>query len=296
MAKIDSYKRWLLIIQKIKKNPSSFDEIKAFLKSEEEILGYKFDISIRTFQRDLTAIESYYGIEIKFNKRSAVYEIIEEENNKDYGRIIEAFEIMSALNTSKKMANYIFLENRQPIGSQHFHGIIHAIRNKLEVIFSHENYWEGTIKKRNCVPIAIKEAQNRWYLIGFDLEKKEIRNYGLDRISELEITKNKKDNPKLDVENFYKNAFGIETYFKAEKIILEIENSQKKYVKTLPLHTSQKIVAENENTFLLELFMHPTYDFKMELLRLGSWCKIIEPIWYRNEMKEIITKMNKKYE
>ena len=53
-----------------------------------------------------------------------------------------------------------------------------------------------------------------------------------------------------------------------------------------------------QNTVILEkkLVKNPTYDFKMELLRLGSWCKIIEPIWYRNEMKEIITKMNKKYE
>ena len=97
------------------------------------------------------------------------------------------------------------------------------------------------------------------------------------------------------MEEYYSTAFGIETYNQAEKIILKFDNSQKKYVSSLPFHVSQKIIEENKNTFLIELYLHPTHDFKMEILRFGNWCEVIEPIWYRNEIMETVELMSKKY-
>ena len=295
MAKLDSFKRWLLIVQKVRRKPSTLQEIQNYLDNHYENSDYNLDISQRTLQRDLVSINKAFGVSIQYNRRDNWYEIIKEESDASYERIIESFDIVNALKTSEKVSDYIFLENRKSKGTEHFHGIIHAIQNQVAVTFSHESYWNETIKTRKCVPIAIKEAQNRWYLIAYDLDATDFRNYGLDRITNFAITPNKHIIPALNVEEYYSTAFGIETYNQAEKIILKFDNSQKKYVSSLPFHVSQKIIEENKNTFLIELYLHPTHDFKMEILRFGNWCEVIEPIWYRNEIMETVELMSKKY-
>ena len=93
----------------------------------------------------------------------------------------------------------------------------------------------------------------------------------------------------------YKNAFGIQTYGNPIKILLEIDNTQKEYIKSLPFHSTQKIVDEKDKCFTIELFMHPTFDFIMEILRFGKWCEVIEPKNFRDEVKQIINEMNLKY-
>lgn len=67
-----------------------------------------------------------------------------------------------------------------------------------------------------------------------------------------------------------------------------MSKEQANYVKSLPLHYSQKIIVENETECVIELFMSPTYDFVMALLSIGAEAKVIEPESLR---KEVINKL-----
>ncbi|WP_375605518.1 helix-turn-helix transcriptional regulator [Flavobacterium davisii] len=290
MAKKDYLSRYTIIVDLLRKRPLNFEEIDSSLRSKD------IYISKKTFQRDKVDIESLWGIEIKFDRKQNAYTINEELLDEKFDRIAESFNIISALNQHTEISKYIFLEQRKSKGSELFYGIIHAIQNQLIITFQHESYWNNDIKQRKCVPIAIKEAQNRWYLIAYDLEKNDFRNFGLDRISALVITKNIHKAPYLDVKHAYENAFGIECYETAQKVVLEVNLSQKKYFESLPLHHSQKITTIKENTFIVEYFIHPTYDFKMELLRFGDNLEVLEPECYRNEIKKIVQKMLENYQ
>lgn len=64
----------------------------------------------------------------------------------------------------------------------------------------------------------------------------------------------------------------------------------------MPLHTSQKITQENKKTFTVELFMHPTNDFVMEILRYGAICEVKEPDFLRNRIKDEVKQLQEKYE
>ena len=288
MAKKEYLQRYILIVELLRRKSVSFLEIQEYLFDNE------IDISQRTFQRDKEEIESLWGIEIKFNKKDGNYEIKEELSDGKFDRIAESFTIANALNQSETFSKYIFLEQRKPKGTEYFNGILHAIQNNLIITFQLNSYWAEATQRR-CVPKAIKEAQNRWYLIGYDLDREDFRNYGLDRITNFEITSSKKATPNININDEYKNAFGIETYGEPTTILIEFENSQKEYIKSLPFHASQKIVEENNKSFIIELFMLPTFDFIMEILRFGSWCEVLEPNEYRNQIKEVVNQMNRNY-
>ena len=288
MAKKEYLQRYILIVELLRRKSVSFLEIQEYLFDNE------IDISQRTFQRDKEEIESLWGIEIKFNKKDGNYEIKEELSDGKFDRIAESFTIANALNQSETFSKYIFLEQRKPKGTEYFNGILHAIQNNLIITFQLNSYWAEATQRR-CVPKAIKEAQNRWYLIGYDLDREDFRNYGLDRITNFEITSSKKATPNININDEYKNAFGIETYGEPTIILIEFENSQKEYIKSLPFHPSQKIMEENEKSFITELFMLPTYDFRMELLKYGDQCEVLEPKKLRDEMKAIVVNLSKMY-
>jgi len=295
MAKREYIQRHLLIIKKLKNAPSTFEEIQKYLLKQQELTEDNFEISQRTFQRDIKEINTIYGIEIKFIKKEGWYEIKEEEGEKPYERIIEAFEIITALNFSNQVQNNLIIEKREKRGTEHMHGILYAIENNLIIKINHQSFWkEG--EARIVQPIAIKEAQNRWYLIAIDTKIKEMRNFGLDRIVSMEITAEKFKTAELDIESYYQHAFGIETYEPATKIVLKFNNFQAKYIKTLPLHSSQKIIMENDEHCMFEYFMHPTNDFIMEIMKYGENVKVEQPEKLRENIKNRIHKMVKLYE
>lgn len=296
MAKQDTIKRQIFIVELLRKSPASFQEIDQYLQQKEVETDYNLSISQRTFQRDCTEILSLWNIEIKFNKREKVYEIVNDEADGYFNRIMEAFDTVSILNQSKKIGSYIYLEQRKSKGTKFFSGIVYALQNNFSVQFEHHSYWHGTKTHRHVVPKAIKESQNRFYLVAWDLDKKDFRNFGLDRVSDFVVTNKKHSSPKINIEEYYQHSFGIERYNDPVKIVLEFDNEQKEYVKSLPFHASQKITEETKSTFEVELFMHPTNDFMMEILRYGSICEVKEPKELREKVRERITQALDNYQ
>lgn len=295
MAKQDVIKRQFLIVEFLRNKPASFKQISNFLLNKQYELDYDLAISQRTFQRDCNEIESLWGVEIAFNKRENHYEIVNNENDLHFDRIMEAFDTVAVLQKSKTVRNYLYLEKRKSKGTEYFNGILHAIQNQLVVTFQLNSYWQAASFRR-CVPKAIKESQNRYYLIAYDLDKNDFRNYGLDRISNFVITSEKQKTPEINVEAFYQHAFGIQCYNDPVEIILEFANDQKQYIQSLPLHASQKIIKENNETFTVALFMHPTNDFVMEILRYGAICEVIEPPFLRDRIKDEVKHLQEKYQ
>ena len=290
MSKKQYIKRYILIINKLRKKSCSFKELQSFLKSQSEIDEENYSLSIRTFQRDVKEIASLYNIVIECNRSQKRYEITHDGNEERNERLIETFEIFNALNLTDSLSNQIVLEKRKPLGTENMHGLLHAIKNSYEINFVHEKYWEEEQDKtyRTVHPLALKEARYRWYLLAKDLKDNRIKTFGLDRLTDLEITRKKFEFPKnYNPEVAFQHSFGvIADENPPQKIVLSFSHEQGKYVKSLPLHHSQKEIFSSENEYRVALFLHPTYDFVMELLSMGAEVKVLEPKSLQEEIKE----------
>lgn len=289
MAKKDSISRYNLIINKVRKNPCSFQDILSFLEQQSDFQGYNFVISKRTFQRDLDDIRSIFNIDVKFDFSRKVY-LIEEQENPDYNdRILEAFDTFNALNITDSISNHIHFESRKPRGTENLYGLIHAIKNKFKISYSYYTYWDETPIIRTVEPFALKEFKNRWYLIAKDDKDERIKTFALDRLSELEISSRhfKKDETYC-VENHFKYCFGIITpndlTDEPEEIILSLTAFQGKYIKSLPLHHTQKVIIDNEKELRIRLTLHVTFDFIMELVSLAENLTVIQPVSLKEEI------------
>jgi predicted DNA-binding transcriptional regulator YafY len=292
MSKKQFIKRHHLIINKLRSSPCSFKEIQDYLEKHSINDDENYAISKRTFERDVKEIWEIYKIDIEYKRSQNAYEITQDADEAKNDRLIESFQIFNALSISDSISNQIIIEKRKPLGTENMHGLLHAIKNQLQVQFSYEKFWKSNNEKkvRSAYPLALKEARNRWYLIAQDPIEGISKTFGLDRIFNLDISRKKFEYPTdFNAEKKFEHSFGITIDdMKPEKIKLCFSPRQADFVKSLPLHHSQKIVTENEKECIIELFMRPTYDFIMELLSIGQEVKVLEPDSLK---KEIVKKL-----
>jgi predicted DNA-binding transcriptional regulator YafY len=280
MSKRDYIIRYLLIVKKLRNSRiASFNEINEYIQQEFGLLDTPRNISIRTFQRDLNDIRTIFNIDIKCNSSNRYY-IADEENTGFNNRMMEAFDIINSLSAGQQLAPHIILEKRCPLGTEHLYGLLHAIRNLHIVRFTYQKYYEPEITSREVEPYALKEFKGRWYLLSKDYKDDYIKTFALDRMHDLEISKKKFTYPADLVPNdYFKNCFGVITSDEAgpEEIVLSFEPLQGKYIKSYPLHESQKILRDDEKELLIGLKLFITHDFIMELLSYGESIKVISP-------------------
>lgn len=298
MSKRESIARYSLIIKKLSKNPATFQEISDYLKRESELQDFTFNTTVRTFQRDLNDIRSIYDIDIQFDRSRKVYYVDSEGHQEAFKRIMEAYDTFNALSISDRLSDFIHFENRRTTGTENLYGLLHAIKNRFRISFIYHKYWEDEATNRILEPYALKEFRNRWYLVGNDVDKNQIRIFALDRISDLNIGRQTfSPTQKFDVNEYFQDCFGIimPGDQKTEEVILSFTPDQGKYIKSLPLHHSQQLLADNEQEVLIKLKLAVTFDFVMELLSHGADVKVIQPQSLIDEIKGIYRKALKQY-
>ena len=289
MSKRETYLRYSLIMKKLIKVPATFAEISNYLNKESKFQSYNFNISIRTFQRDLEDIRSIFNIDIKYNFSTKLY-YVDDAGQKDINiRMMEAFDMFNSLNLAENLTPFIYLEKRRPLGTENLYGLLHAIKNKLQVKFTYQKFWEEESSARNTEPFALKEFKNRWYVFAKDCKDGHIKSFALDRLSGLEITNNRftvKQN--YNIEENYRYCFGIINPVdeKPLEIHLSFEPFQGKYIKTLPLHETQEILKDGDDKLIIKLTIFITHDFIMELLSFGDNVKVIKPQSLIKKIKE----------
>lgn len=300
MAKEIYLARYMHIISRLEKGPANFEQIRDHLDLASEIDGRDYTISIRTLQRDIRDIYTQLNIEIVNDKKGdRCYKIVDRNETIGYGaRMLESYQIIHAINASYDFQDVVFLENRQPKGLEHFHSLLHAIRNKRITEILHQKYSDTNATTRIIHPLALKEALGRWYLIAIDTKDNKLKTFGLDRISDVFIQKTKfRERYDFNFREKYRDSFGVLTNdkIKIQRVVLRFSFEQGQYVKTYPLHNSQQVIEDYKQHVLIELNMYVTYDLVKELLSFGSELQVIEPLSLKQDIQKIMQKALDQY-
>lgn len=280
MTKRESVLRYIHIMNKLRIGPATFEQIDAYLLRHSELQESNFNMSKRQFQRDLKDIESIFEVEIKFDFRRKIYAINEDESSEMSQRRMEALDTFNALKMGESSSRSIHFEKRKPQGTENFYGLLHAIKNQLQISFTYQKYWEAELTNRTVKPYALKEFRNRWYLLANDLKDSQVKSFAFDRLSELEISNKRfQPNENFDVNQYYKYCFGIisPSDHELQEVILSFDPFQGKYIKSLPLHETQEILVDNDEEIRIKMKIYLTYDFRMEILSHGENVKVIQP-------------------
>ncbi len=300
MSKQGYIARYFNIVSKLSKsNYSSFEELYQYLEDQFEMMkvmddDLEFNFSKRTLQRDIREIRTILGIDIVYSRAYKGYYIVQDNHRSDlFLKTIEEINSFSALKLTNSLENIVYLEKRQPKRAEFLPDIIKAIQKKNKIEFTYLKFGETKQTTRIVNPIAIKEFNNRWYLIAED--ENVIKNFGLDRMYQVNILTQKIDHTiDFNYDEKYQHCFGIIAPNTEEPfdVILEVTKKQAAYLETLPLHSSQYTInVTKNNSVLIGLKVYITTDFVSEILSLGSNVKVIEPKILKNRIKDELIKM-----
>lgn len=305
MSKRGYISRYLLILKKLKVKPySTYEELQTYIENQFDYLQMQDDnlqigFSKRTLQRDINEIRNVFGIDIEYSKSQKGYFISQNENeNMNFQRMMEAFDMFNSLNLAQNLTPFIHLEKRRPQGTENLYGLLHAIKNRLQIKFTYQKFWEEELSQRLVEPYALKEFKNRWYIMAKDSKDNNIKSFALDRLTNLEITNLNYQYPdNYSIEQSYRYCFGIISPNDEEPqdIILSFDPFQGKYIKTLPLHDTQQVLVDNDEEIKIKLKLCLTHDLVMELLSFGDNMKVIEPKSLADQIKQAHEKAYRQY-
>jgi predicted DNA-binding transcriptional regulator YafY len=195
MSKRGYISRYLLILKKLKVKPfSTYEELQSYIENQFDYLqmqdeNLQIGFSKRTFQRDIKEISNIFGIDIEYSKSQKGYFISQNENeNMNFQRMMEAFDMFNSLNLAHDLTSFIYLEKRRPKGTENLYGLLHAIKNRFKIKFNYQKFLDEELSYRVVEPYALKEFKNRWYIMAKDSTGNNIKSFALDRLTNLEIT------------------------------------------------------------------------------------------------------------
>lgn len=257
----------------------------------EERYGYR-GITGRTLERDIADIAELFGISISFNRTRQGYFI--RENYGDYDeRICELmmnFDLLNAIDRDQNLSSFVLAEHHRPLYSEWLIPLVKAIHALHPVEFDYVNYRNDCAEKHfSVLPHFLKESNQRWYLLAYDGAT--MKTFGIDRIRGLEIREDVtfERNTDISVADLFNDSYGLwnDPSIQVEDIELKYDALDGRFVKSAPIHRSQRILADTPDGLRISLRLRITNDFVMELLSRSRSLEVVKPQHLRERIRHV---------
>ncbi|MFO8029700.1 MAG: WYL domain-containing protein [Cyclonatronaceae bacterium] len=311
-------KRYLLLTEKISNDwYPSFADLKAFLREHD------IAISARTLQRDIRHIRNEYGVEIEYDHKRRGYAINRGKSLdvnaflRFMGMVRTADILTDSLRSSRETMHYLHFDSVHLFaGREHIKPLLQAIRDRRVVGFTYQKFDRDEPSHVLFRPYLLREYQYRWYLVGIpektaesesqrrseniaaQTDSLEPKNYGLDRITRLDVlpeTFERTD--EAHVREHYDHTVGVN--FNAGdpvSVIIRCTELTGKYLETLPIHDSQQVLEKEEMYWRIRFRVVPNFEFEQKLLMHLYQIEVLEPQWFRRKFVQGIRQAVNRYE
>jgi len=270
----------------------------------------------RTFADCLRAIEDTFDVDISSDARNGYrYRIVQRdwlENDRVKNWLLSAFAVNGVLQDSRGLRERVMFEDI-PSGNDYLLEVLNAMRENRVLAVTYQDYYDKEPREILLEPYCVRVFRQRWYVVGVtENEPKEdepteltnqgrIRRYALDRIVTLGQTDATfKMSQGFSVDDYFADAFGIivePEEYDVETIRLKVYdiNHRREYLRSLPLHHSQREIKQTANYSVFELRLAPTYDFVQAILSMGDEVEVLTPEYVRQEVRRRVKEMHQRY-
>ncbi len=180
-----------------------------------------------------------------------------------------------------------FLKGREFIGP-----IFKAIVHKKVLDIRYQTFTADTERTHRLHPYHLKEYDSRWYLFGYYQRRDALLPLSVDRIIEVKEVENVAfiENKQFNFEEYFEDIIGIRRESaEPERIRLRFDPKMAPYVKTKPLHGSQKKIQENEDGYLeVEIEVIPNFELDALIFSFRDGVEVIESQGYRNHIRTLL--------
>ena len=288
----------------------------------------KPEVSKRTIQNDIVQLETTDPYYIRLNEnlkrgRKRLYRYVDTDynlplfrmNDEERNKIEDAIYVLKQFEGEPlydwvrtilmQIEGGLFNEEASPVvsfqsnldlkGLEHFNKLLRAILSKRVLKLRYTPYGKAQITV-TAYPYFLKEYNDRWYLIAQVKGYDSYAHYALDRIDDFEEVAVPYKEPEIEFDEYFDDVIGVTVPEKdAEDIVLRINKPRFDYIRTKPLHLSQRIVEENDYFAVVTINVKVNKELESLILSFGDDMEVLAPNQFRDRISNKIKAMNKKY-
>lgn len=169
--------------------------------------------------------------------------------------------------------------------------LFNAIINKRILKCEYQDFRSSLSYEVTLHPYYLKQWNNRWYIFGYNEARKRIENFALDRIRSITEENGNYRADSTDWDEYFSDFIGV-TKIDADPVevkIFIIDAIQASYIRTNPLHQTQKQIRASGDGFETSIYVIPNVELEKLLLSFGEKIKVLSPV----SLKNIIAKRHK---
>ena len=175
-----------------------------------------------------------------------------------------------------------FDSNRDYAGAEHIQTFFLAIRNHRVLKVLYQPFSALVPDEQEFHPYRLRQYNNRWFVFGHQpgWTKSKYVNLALDRVVEVSETERPYAPDNCVWEDYFHDVVGvtIQDGPPQDVRIRIMDEEQVKYIRTKPLHHSQKPIRKTEQgTFETSIRVIPNIELEKLLLSYGSRILVLSP-------------------
>ncbi|MBQ0057384.1 MAG: WYL domain-containing protein [Bacteroidales bacterium] len=274
-------------------------------------LGYNAPIEVYDHKYYRYAEEGYSITDMPMSQND--YEVMQEAVDmlrqlEDFDQFAEMSDVVSRLQDKLSISRH----NRKPI--IHFDSVPHlkglkllnplynyiAHRQTLRILY--QPFSATQPSEFILFPYLLKEFRNRWFLYGSRPGDLRLYNLALDRIQSVEPVGDVPycENPDFDSEHFFDDVIGVSKNIDRTPRLIKFWASpdQCKYIKTKPIHQSQKLIHENpeDGSCIFSINVVINLEMYSVFMSYGPGVKVIYPRYAMTYMREQLKEALDRYD
>ena len=215
--------------------------------------------------------------------------------------LLKAFAVNNILSGNRALEGREIYEEI-PSGEKHLIPILDAMRMNRVIDVAYASFRRTASVSYSVEPYAVKMHHRRWYLLARECEGGAFRHLALDWMKEVSVLDAEFTiDSAFDVDTYYDGAFGVitgmEDDYDIEDVRIKVYNDFHRvdYLRTLPLHRSQKEVETATGYSVFSYRLRPTDDFLSAVLALGGDAEVLTPEWFRGYVCTELIRMLGRY-
>lgn len=245
-----------------------------------------------TFMRHKAAIEEMFGLYIDCDPHNEYRYMIGNEHvlheDSVQNWLLQTMTVSNLISESLNMQHRIVLEH-VACDSRLLQRLVEAMRSSRKIRLRYRPYQARTTRHYVVAPYCLKLSRQRWYLLGrFDDDRYVV--LALDRMMSVELAADRFTiDPYFDADDYFSECFGVVTGdgTPPQRIVLRAYGREQFAMRDLPLHHTQRLLAEADDHTDYELTLRPTADLKAHLLSRGRWLRVVTPQWLADDIRRL---------
>ena len=288
------YRQYQWIIKTLLERKSvTFDELNRKWVEDDVADGKPLQRS--TFNRHRDSLLDIFGIVIECDLATYRYYIVNPEvlRSDSIARwLLSTMSVHAALSDCAAVKNRIVLENVP--AADFLPVIISAIKAGRKVEMTYQRFGAPPYDK-TVAPYALKLFHQRWYMLAFT--GNHYATYSLDRMQAVRLSEETFTMPEdFSPKDYFSEYYGVMTdETPMARVVVRAYGKQPDYLRTLPLHASQRELASTEDYTDFSYDIRPTIDFLNELLSRRDEVEVLSPDDVRQKMRDLVQKMLNRY-